>query len=255
MTKISVVVPIFNASSRITKVLDSVLKQSYSVFEIILINDCSKDDTSQVLEKYIEDNKNYTFKFFDLKVNKGVSFCRNLGWDNASGDYVAFLDSDDYWNQNKLEIMSKIISLYQADLIGHNYDEKFLEDSSFVYDSELVNKIGFYKLLIRNKFQTSCVLIKREIKDRFDTSISHSEDYELFLRLTAKKCKVIFYNEHLTSLGRPQLSKGGLSEKKMKMRIGEVKAYRSGLNIRKISFVLPLMMIYSLLKSLIKINR
>ncbi|AOW08147.1 glycosyltransferase family 2 protein [Flavobacterium gilvum] len=256
MTKISVVVPIFNASSRITKVLDSVLRQSFPVFEIILINDCSKDDTSKVLEKYIEDNKKITFKVFDLKVNKGVSFCRNLGWDNASGDYIAFLDSDDFWNQNKLEIMSNIISSSEVDLIGHNYNEKGSSlNEFFIFNPQLVYKISFYKLLIRNKFQTSCVLIKKGIKERFDTSISHSEDYELFLRLTAKKYNVVYYNERLTYLGRPQLSKGGLSEKKMKMRIGEIKTYRSGLYIRKIGFLLPVMMIYSFFKSLIKINR
>lgn len=108
---------------------------------------------------------------------------------------------------------------------------------------------------MRNKFQTSCVLLKRSLEERFDESISHSEDYELFLRLTAKKYNVYFYNEALTYLGRPQLSKGGLSEKKVKMRIGEIKAYRSGLIIRRLNFLLPIMMFYSLFKSVIKINR
>ena len=256
MTKISVVVPIYNASSRIVAVLDSVLNQSFRIFEIILINDCSKDDTLKVLEKYVEKNKDFNFRIFDLKENKGVSFCRNLGWDNISGDYVAFLDSDDYWNENKLEVIVNAIKLSDADFIGHNYNEKYLSlKEYFIFNPKILQQISFYKLLLRNKFQTSCVILKRSLKERFDESISHSEDYELFLRLTAKKYNVYFYNEALTYLGRPQLSKGGLSEKKIKMRIGEIKAYRSGLIIRKLNFLLLVMMFYSLLKSLIKINR
>lgn len=256
MTKISVIVPIYNASSKIVAVLDSVLNQSFRVFEIILINDCSKDDTLKVLERYVNKNQDFNFRIFDLKENRGVSFCRNLGWDNTNGDYVAFLDSDDYWNKNKLEVIVNAIKLSDADLIGHNYNEKYLSlKEYFIFNPRILQEISFYKLLLRNKFQTSCVILKKSLKERFDESISHSEDYELFLRLSAKKYNVYFYNESLTYLGRPQLSKGGLSEKKIKMRIGEIKAYRSGLIIRKLNFLLPVMMFYSLLKSLIKINR
>lgn len=256
MIKISVVIPIYNSSAKIVAVLDSVLNQSFRVFEIILINDCSKDDTLKVLERYVNKNQDFNFRIFDLKENKGVSFCRNLGWDNINGDYVAFLDSDDYWNENKLEVIVNAIKLSDADLIGHNYNEKYLSlKEYFIFNPRILQEISFYKLLLRNKFQTSCVILKKNLKERFDESLSHSEDYELFLRLTAKKYNVYFYNEALTYLGRPQLSKGGLSEKKIKMRIGEIKAYRSGLIIRKLNFLLPMMMFYSLFKSLIKINR
>lgn len=256
MLRISVIVPIFNASSTIIKALDSVLEQSFPVFEIILVNDCSVDDTLNLLEEYIQNHNNFTFKIFNLSSNKGVSFCRNLGWNNAVGDYVAFLDSDDFWNQNKIEIMSNIIKTSAIDLIGHNYSEKSLYlDASHKFIPGLLSRVGFWKLLIRNKFQTSCVLIKADINERFDTSISHCEDYELFLRLNAKKYNTFFYSENLTYLGRPQLSKGGLSEKKIKMRLGEIKAYKSGLSIRRFLFLFPLMVLFSLLKSLIKIHR
>lgn len=254
--KISVVIPAYNASEKIVAVLDSVLNQSFQVFEIILINDCSKDRTLEFVKKYVSQKHDFNFKIFDLKENKGVSFCRNLGWDSANGDYVAFLDSDDYWNKSKLEVIVGAIKLSNADLVGHNYDEKKIElNEYFVFKHKFLHRISFYKLLMRNKFQTSCVLLKRSLEERFDESISHSEDYELFLRLTAKKYNVYFYNEALTYLGRPQLSKGGLSEKKVKMRIGEIKAYRSGLIIRRLNFLLPIMMFYSLFKSVIKINR
>lgn len=254
--KVSVVVPVYNGAEKIIGVLDSVLNQSYKVFEIILINDCSQDNTLDLINKYATLNHNFVFKIFDLKKNSGVSFCRNLGWDNANGDYVAFLDSDDYWNVNKIELMSNIVAVGNADLIGHNYNEKIiLLNQYFTFNLSNLYKVNFYKLLLRNKFQTSCVILKKSLKERFDQTISHSEDYELFLRLTAKRYKIYFYDEKLTYLGRPQLSKGGLSEKKIKMRLGEVKAFQSGLMIRKISFLLPVMILYSFCKSIIKINR
>ena len=256
MIKVSVVVPIYNASTRIVDVLDSIINQSYNIFEIILINDSSSDDTLFVLENYVLKNNNFNFKIIDLKENKGVSFCRNLGWDHASGDYIAFLDSDDYWNENKIEIMIKAINSLNIDLIGHDYCETDISCKDFFsFKKDSLIKIGFYKLLLRNKFQTSCVLVKNKLNFRFDESISHCEDYELFIRLAAHNKNIYYYKETLTYLGRPQLSKGGLSEKKIKMRVGEIKAYTSGLIIKKLIFLLPLMIFCSILKSVIKINR
>jgi glycosyltransferase involved in cell wall biosynthesis len=254
MLKISVVIPVFNASKSIKDALNSIVNQSYQPYEIIIINDCSTDGSSEIIEKFTLGSSNIFF--IDLKVNSGVSFCRNLGWNKSSGDYVAFLDSDDYWIQDKLQIMVEIIKLKNPDLVGHNYTENLTSNvNKYKFDPSLLGEVKFFRLLIRNKFQTSCVLIKSSIKDRFNETISHSEDYELFLRLIAKNKKVYYYDEILTKLGRPQLSKGGLSEKKLKMRLGEIKAYKSGLKIKKLLILLPFMVCFSFLKSLIKINR
>lgn len=256
MIKISVVIPVFNSQAKICSVIESVINQITPVYEIIIINDCSSDGTRSVLEEYVLINKTYNLKLINLDKNRGVSYCRNLGWNLATGNYIAFMDSDDYWNLNKITIMVDIIGRFNPDLLGHKYNDRniFLKKEYLIND-ELLSEINFYNLLLRNLFQTSCVLIKIDIIDRFNETISHSEDYELFLRLSAKKKKIYYYNEELTYLGRPQLSKGGLSEKKMKMRIGEIKAYRSALQIRKISYLIPLMTLISMLKYLSKTFR
>lgn len=256
MIKISVVIPIYNASNNIVAVLDSVLNQNVHVFEIILINDCSIDDTITILENYISKSPNVNFNLINLNSNKGVSYCRNLGWNIAKGDYVAFLDSDDFWNENKLQIMIEIIKSENVDMIGHGYNEKYIFiNKNFSINPNNLKKINFFDMMIRNKFQTSCVLIKNGIEERFNNSISYCEDYELFVRLVAKKYNVFYYNEQLTYLGRPQLSKGGLSEKKIKMRLGEIKAFKTGLKIRKVLFIFPFFVLYSFIKYIFKIFR
>ncbi|WP_298766051.1 glycosyltransferase family 2 protein [uncultured Polaribacter sp.] len=254
MLKISVVIPVFNASKSIKDALNSIVNQSYQPYEIIIINDCSTDGSNEIIEKFTLGSSNIFF--IDLKVNSGVSFCRNLGWNKSSGDYVAFLDSDDIWNLNKLSIMVKAIELNYPDLIGHAYNEKKEKiNISPNFNGKYLNEIGFYKLLLRNRFQTSCVLINSKIKERFNETISHSEDYELFLRMAAKKQKIYYYKEQLTDLGRPQLTEGGLSGNKLKMRKGEIKAYRSAFKIRKLRFLLPFGIFFSFLKYIIKMYR
>lgn len=257
MIKISVVIPIYNASKTITSVLDSVLNQTNDVFEIILINDNSTDDTIVILKEYISKHVIQKIYLINLDTNRGVSFCRNLGWNNSKGNYVAFLDSDDFWNCNKTEIMIKaLIKLNFPSFLGHLYSETYVDSKrKITYDSKLLKSINFIQMLTFNRFQTSCVLIRRDISERFNELIGYSEDYELFLRLSALGHKIYLYKEVLTYLGRPQLTKGGLSGKKMKMRIGEIMAYKSGLSIKKLIILFPILFIYSILKSFLKIHR
>lgn len=256
MIKVSIVIPLYNSSKIITKVLDSVFNQTFNVFEVILINDCSIDDTIYVINNYIYEKSILNIKFINLIGNRGVSFCRNLGWNVATGDYIAFLDSDDFWNKNKLEIMVKILRNKNIDMVGHAYNEKnILVNNLHVINYNKLRKITFFEIMLKNKFQTSCVIIKKNILERFDETISHCEDYELFVRLVAKNYSVYYYNEDLTYLGRPQLSKGGLSEKKNLMRLGEIKSYQSGLKIKKMFYLFPLMVLFSFFKFLLKIFR
>lgn len=256
MEKISVVIPIYNAASSIIAVLDSVLNQTVKVFEVIIINDCSIDNSFSILNNYISEKSFYNFKLINLTENKGVSYCRNLGWNTANGDFVAFLDSDDYWNQNKLQIMINIIKSNNIDMIGHAYCEKhILVDNYTFFNKRHLKKVSFFSIMVRNKFQTSCVLIRKELDERFNEKISHCEDYELFVRLIANNYNVFYYKDQLTYLGRPQLSKGGLSEKKIQMRLGEIKAFKIGLKLKKISFLLPLFVVYSFIKYFFKILR
>ena len=98
MCLISVIIPTFNRVEFISEAIDSVLSQTYSNFEIIVVDDGSTDNTKQLLTKY---GSRITY---DFQENKGVSSARNKGLDIAKGEWIAFLDSDDIWLPEKLSL-------------------------------------------------------------------------------------------------------------------------------------------------------
>jgi len=95
MEKISIIIPLYNAENYISKCLDSIINQTYKNFEIIIINDKSKDDSWEVLNHYVSENLNINFKIVNNEVNLGLSKTRNKGMDLATGDYIFFMDNDD----------------------------------------------------------------------------------------------------------------------------------------------------------------
>ena len=95
---VSVIIPVFNRSRVIGRAIQSVLNQTHSDLELIVVDDCSEDDTRKVVNSY-EDQR---IRLIPLKQNRGAPHCRNLGAKNANGEFLAFLDSDDEWLRDKL---------------------------------------------------------------------------------------------------------------------------------------------------------
>jgi len=96
---VSIVIPVYNAEEFLGETIESVQKQTYNNWEILLINDCSTDNSKKVYEKY----KSRRIKWIDMEKNGGPALARNKGVDLAKGDYLCFLDADDLWKENKLE--------------------------------------------------------------------------------------------------------------------------------------------------------
>ena len=114
MTKVSVIIPFYKVEKHIIKCLSSVKEQSFTDFECILIDDESPDNTYELAKNFIGCDKR--FKIIRQK-NKGLGGARNTGLANACGDYVAFLDSDDYWSPDFLQVMYNNACLYDADIV------------------------------------------------------------------------------------------------------------------------------------------
>ena len=108
--KFSIIIPAYNAENSIQKSIDSILNQTYNNYEIIVVNDGSTDNTINLIEK------NSKIKIINQK-NLGVSSARNTGIENAKGDFIAFIDADDYIEKNYLEEFNNIIEKYNPDLI------------------------------------------------------------------------------------------------------------------------------------------
>lgn len=118
MPRVSVIIPAYNHARFITEAVDSVLRQTFRDFEIIVINDGSPDDTEAVLRPYIEDGQ----IIYHLQRNAGVAAARNTGITMASGDYVALLDDDDTWPEDKLEWQVRCLDGTDAVLVGGTCD-------------------------------------------------------------------------------------------------------------------------------------
>lgn len=112
--RISVIVPVYNAEKYLTQCVESILRQDFTDFELLLINDGSKDKSGLICDEYAQ--KDQRVKVFH-KENSGVSSTRNLGIDKAQGEYIAFIDSDDYVDSNYLSILTNVT----ADLIVTGY--------------------------------------------------------------------------------------------------------------------------------------
>ena len=119
----SIIIPVFNSESFIKETISSLVNQNYKNIEIIIINDCSTDNSSKIINRIKKINQKFEFKIINNKRNMGVAFSRNIGLNYAMGDYIIFLDSDDYLEKNSLSYISKkIISNNHPDLVlgSHN---------------------------------------------------------------------------------------------------------------------------------------
>ena len=119
--KFSVIIPLYNKAPYIKKALETVCAQTYLDYEIIVINDGSTDNSAIIAEEYLNDVESISYKILSQK-NAGVSAARNNGVAQTSGDYIAFLDADDWWEPTYLERMAQLIEDYpEAGLYACNY--------------------------------------------------------------------------------------------------------------------------------------
>lgn len=177
----SVIMPTFNRAERLLVALQSVLNQTYPNFEIIVVDDGGNDNTSTLLEE-LNDNR---IKYF-WKENEERSIARNFGIDKSVGDYICFLDSDDYWAINNLATAYAHLKNTQPPIFHASYQYVY-EDGT---EAEvLVNKVSLDEIFKDNYLHLNAVCIRRDVLNeiRFVPSKDAilSEDYFLWLKLAA----------------------------------------------------------------------
>ncbi len=118
MIKVSVVLPIYNVEKYLKKCLESIINQTLKDTEIICINDCSADNCGNIIKEYAE--KDNRIKFINNEDNIGVGFSRNIGIDLSNGEYISFIDSDDFIESNYLENLYTTAKKYDADIVFTN---------------------------------------------------------------------------------------------------------------------------------------
>lgn len=203
ISKISVIIPTYNRESLITRSIKSVLNQTYTNIEVIVVDDCSTDNTEKVIKK-IRDKR---LKYIKLEENRGACHARNVGIENATGDYIAFQDSDDVFHKNKLEKQLN-------NLIKNNSDFDFCKLNIFVHNikwhlpdkeqDKILNEDTFlYELCKGNFISTQTILAKKEVFNdiKFDERLPRFQDYDLVLRV-ANKFKISYTKQSLVDVYR-----------------------------------------------------
>ena len=196
MPQVTVILPSWNRADWLKKSIDSVLEQTFRDFELIVVDDASTDSTQEILTSYSGKIRSITFE-----KNLGVSAARNAAVKNCDSEWIAFLDSDDFWHPHKLQkqIAQTVI---RAECPIHFTDEIWIRNGVRVNPKKKHQKLEgwiFKPSLELCLMSPSTVLLRRELFDvhgLFDETLPICEDYDLWLRLTAQH-QVALLNEKL----------------------------------------------------------
>jgi glycosyltransferase involved in cell wall biosynthesis len=184
---VSAVIPTFNRKAMVSRAIESVLGQSYANFELFVIDDGSSDGTEESIRKYRDDDR---FHYF-YQENKGQSAARNFGIGKSKGEFIALLDSDNYWLKDKLKKQiefldgRKDIDILYSEIVPIDERGEILPKRSCQRFSG--NILG--NLLRANFVTNNTVLVKRKCFDEmggFDEQLRYAEDYDLWLRLATR---------------------------------------------------------------------
>ena len=162
--KVTIITPVYNSEGFIESTISCVLEQTYSNWEMILVDDCSNDGSESVIKKLTKNDQR--FKYFKLEQNSGAAVARNAAIKESTGRFVAFLDSDDLWRKDKLE---KQVSFMLENKIGFSCTDYEVIDENGLTKNKIVSmpKIINYNLFLRNTIiQTVGVMVDTELTGR-----------------------------------------------------------------------------------------
>ena len=206
-TLISIIVPIYNVENYLRQCLDSIISQTYQNFECLLINDGSPDNSADICREYV--SKDSRFRYFE-KENGGVSSARNFGIECSKGQYITFIDSDDWVDSDYLEVLYRALIEEQADIAISTYKQFNMDDNCYYvhsyqrgYDrkvftnAELVDSLPLLYRYDSTYNFVSCKLVSREILKyiRFNLSTSYGEDMEFWYKLYLTSRKIVYENK------------------------------------------------------------
>ena len=185
----SIIIPVYNVEKYLPKCLDSLINQTYGDIEIICVNDGSIDNSLQVLNEYAQ--KDARIKVINQE-NNGVSTARNVGIDNATGDYLLFVDADDWLDLKTCEILNNSISINCADLVSFN--------AVFIFNkNEVLGLPKNINSIINGEMLSICYskkfLVKYNIK--FPTNIKIAEDHIFKIQALINTDKIIVLEDYL----------------------------------------------------------
>lgn len=221
---VSIITPAYNAAEYIAETIESVLAQTYPKWEMLIVNDCSKDNTAEIVQSYAaKDNR---IKLINLKQNSGAAVARNIAIQNAKGRYIAFLDSDDLWKKEKL---AKQLAFMQQNGYAFTFHDFIMFNDGTEKENGKIIKVLTqvdYKTLLKGNNTGGClaVCIDRNIVRKIFMPNQRHEDYICWLNIL-KECKINGYGMDEV-LGYYRVGKVSVSSNKFKSAIWTCKVYR-----------------------------
>ena len=199
--KVSIIIPVYNSYKTLSRCLDSIISQTYTNIEIIIINNNSNDKSINIINKYTKKDK----RIIALsEKNRGVSYARNLGINKSTGDYIMFVDSDDYIEQNAVEVLidniknnkcNVIRAYFKSDVKTYDNQKKYLQNHLY-YKKEINN------ILIPNILNQSIgsyiwlLLIKKDLLNniKFNEKLYIHQDLYFYIELLSNINSIYFTN-------------------------------------------------------------
>ncbi|MDD2376019.1 MAG: glycosyltransferase family 2 protein [Clostridia bacterium] len=253
---VTIIVPCYNVEKYIQQCIDSILNQIYGNIQLILIDDGSTDNTNEVIQKSIANSKN---TIYIKNKNSGVSNARNIGIKNATGEYIMFVDSDDYISKNMIKNMYRLITKYNSDLVKCNISKEYIEGNLVKFETPIYSRVKYLdnknfsktiykKILSTETMNSACFSLFKTniIKENnllFREDVYNGEDAMFFMNYI-DLCKNIVYtpasyyhyvirNNGLTGTG---ISMEKLWDSKLKF-IQELKNKEEKWNLKNYNYV------------------
>jgi glycosyltransferase involved in cell wall biosynthesis len=215
---VAVIIPVYNGATTILRALESVLMQSVGVKEIWIIDDCSSDNTVALISDYLQ---GFTEELPRINIlcsdtNCGPGLSRNKAWDLSQAEYIAFLDADDAWAHDKIELQIKSM---------HNDSDCYLTCHGSFFPRTIKDTkpkmVELKALLFRNTIYTRTVMLRREIPLRFKAGLS--EDFDLWIRCLQEGYQIRFLAEPVAYHFKKDFSKAGISGQLIKHEYWEIR--------------------------------
>lgn len=224
---VSVIIPVYNAEKYLEEAVDSVLSQTYRDLELIIIDDCSKDNSLEIARSY--EQSDARVRVIAGEKNQGVARVRNRGVQEARGEYIALLDSDDVWRKDKLERQLRLIESKGAQIAYCSYDFMDENGKSVLKPFTVLEQTDYRKMLISSTIGCSTAFVDANLmrKHPFNPECYH-EDYALWMELLKIPVKAVGDRDVLMHY---RLVKGSRSNNKWNAAKNRWKIYRNDLKL------------------------
>lgn len=219
---ISIIMAAYNAEKTVGFAVESVLRQTYKNFELLVINDCSTDGTEKIVKEYA--SKDNRVKLITNSENLGVSLTRLEGLKQAKGDWIAILDSDDAWMPEKLEKQISLQKRLNADVVFTAVTYIASDGKSLNWVLNVPESVNYKKLLKQNIITNSSAITKKDLFEQYYAiGDDMHEDFAIWLNILKAGYKAYAIDEPLTIYRVSVNSKSG---NKLKSAVMNWKTYR-----------------------------